>query len=211
MDDVDARRMRIAIAEDALVQIGLGRYVPGHLEYVAFESANVFERAPTAVFGPEILEGSCVACAIGSMFASMVRRDGACRNVNLTQRPSAASGVGVQGGRLIEALRDYFWADQLRLIEDAFECLDPEWDFRSVDLGNRERAKRFAARFSGADPTSHLVAILENIVRNDGAFVPEDVRAGPAAEPPKLDPAVVLRGQEAPPAAPSTAQAQVLR
>jgi hypothetical protein len=89
----------------------------------------------------------CYVCALGAVFAVAVERDAVeCSNV-FSYREGAMRG----------ALAPYFDFGQLRMIEAAFE----EWSYE----------KEFGDQYE--DDAERMIAIMQNIIDNDGTFVPE--------------------------------------
>lgn len=99
----------------------------------------------------------CYVCAIGGLFVSLVAKENACP---IRWGPE----LGRQFGRvptipqfrqdgMRRRLRKYFSREQLGLIEAAFE-----------------RSIRFGYKYD--DPSDRMIAIMRNIIRNQGEFKP---------------------------------------
>lgn len=173
---------RVAIARDAIAQIHEGRYralrgiyfnLPFDPEYRNRELRDVLSVAPT-----------CTVCGLGACFASVIRLDdalvvNAAEQVLYGQVLNYNKGDGAMGDRLKEFFTEY----QLDLIECAFEMDDSNADSLELDhddddgyvegsdQGAADEAIGFGKRH-GNNPDERLIAILENIVANDGTFTP---------------------------------------
>lgn len=106
----------------------------------------------------------CQTCALGSMLISHVRvynklslRDlGFCQSDECSLTRSDCTGV----------LSNYFDADQLTLIEFAFEG----YRVFDINVDGASEAIKFGKKFK--HPKTRLRAIMNNILENDGTFKP---------------------------------------
>jgi len=155
------RKKAVQIAEDVLAQLRARKYVATAGTYVdlndAFiEGKNYWEDVPVVKSLQTFLKKhakkkSCHVCALGACFLANVER----RNkVDLED---------FYGRRDIEVnLAGIFSAEQMDEIETAFEgntSHGGSWD--AVAFGNRYH-----------DDTARLRAIMRNIIKNDGEFIP---------------------------------------
>lgn len=131
---------------------------------------------------------TCTVCAIGSMVVSKCRINGDAEVLYL-------DGVGSNAEcgdstPLYETLEKYFPHLQLSLIETAFETNDMMWDDVQDDFYDNykqkneddadeaenayfelvESAIKFGRKYK--KDSDRLVAIMQNIVKNEGVFVP---------------------------------------
>jgi hypothetical protein len=145
---------RVLIAKDALKWIKAGALIPKSLVYVDAIENTELELRNSKNFGKQLRDmylGKCRVCAKGALFlAKAVRYDNVVITANFDISDLAADHV--EG-----PLNDHFSTEQLRLIEWAFE------GFNCDELGWLRRYEKASER---------LVAILNNIVRNEGSLLP---------------------------------------
>lgn len=145
---------RVAIAKDALAWIDAGALVPKSMTYVYVSdyarSLQLNNRENLGKQLRDVVLGKCQVCAKGALFlAKAVRYD----NVEIT------SGFNINqlaSNHYDGPLTEHFTSDQLVDIEDAFE------NFRNRD------DHPWHVRYP--KPKDRLVAILQNIIRNQGNF-----------------------------------------
>ncbi len=146
----EAAAKRVAIAKDALMQINAGTLSPKQGTYM-FQIDN----------------GRCQVCAVGAMVAVCCP----------STREQSWQGETNVAGRMVECLKDSFPVDQLALIESAFES-DAWMPIRDVacdmaiDVSCQQAAEFFDDDFDLSD-RDRVIAILENIIANNGTFIPE--------------------------------------
>jgi hypothetical protein len=113
-----------------------------------------------------LAEMNCGCCALGAIFVSAVERFNGVR-----------VGVNMDSCRVFgfddikRPLRRFFSAEQMKLIEIAFEVGGGYFlhkKFKPAELGLA--ARNFGFRYD--DPEQRMVAIMRNIIRNDGEFKP---------------------------------------
>lgn len=90
----------------------------------------------------------CEVCAVGSLFISFMEMTGN----HLLRQPR----LEARKTELFASLRNHFSHDQLDLIEEAFMGWDSWEEFKAEHTDDRSR----------------MLLILQNIVDNDGEFVP---------------------------------------
>lgn len=161
-DKASAAQRRVMIAEDALKQLKIGRFVATPGTYVnAYRLAHEAKlddrdnvQLNTLLHNPA-LKSSCNVCARGALFLSAVRFRNDC-TINGSGDTSESSFVKE-------------FADQQGRIEEAFEECDGEdytyengWADRFLHVNERN------------DPDKRLALILKNIIRNKGAFKPTE-------------------------------------
>jgi hypothetical protein len=102
----------------------------------------------------------CQACALGSMF------------VGLTTRIKDLS-VKVDSYRqqVVSPLAEYFSPIQLKVIESAFEGGMHYSDIYNL-YGDNYYDKAINYKYSYTDSEERLIAIMENIIKNNGEFIP---------------------------------------
>jgi|GEM_PF-3299686 len=175
---------RILICYDALLQLRqkkvkaeIGKYVVvrdkgTHKRYDPSISLN---RQRNLQIDSVLDKQQCQACALGTLFISRARifnkikicdipdfQDG---QITYDNRPSSSA--------LNTQLQQYFDQQQLSLIEACFEgapigvagrCLNSDEQVQEI-------SERFITKYKTAE--SRLIAILKNIISNDGLFIPE--------------------------------------
>lgn len=140
---------RVEIAKDALAQIRAGKIRPekgtfGFFPH-SFMEQHGAERIQTAI---DLQDFKCEACALGSLMIGFAYRHNDVR-VRELQKSAQLRHNGPLG--------DFFDYAQLALIEEAFEG----WDRGGLWY------------YKYANDEERLIAILENIVANNGTFVYE--------------------------------------
>lgn len=153
---------RVAVARDALAWLRAGALQAETGNYV-----KPFQELPIYTLDGhkqlrDVVFGETTVCALGALFIAHVVRFDDC-----TVAEYAHSRL--QQRNLIETkMKGTFEPKELELIESAFECGDLtylSWPKKTVDdaiaFGNRYRSAR-----------NRLVAILENIIANEGNFRP---------------------------------------
>ena len=167
---------RVMIAQDVLAQLKAKRYVA---ESGCWVQANYNSTATWAdikytdsvqeLFAEKTIE-SCNVCALGGLFMS-------CTNLNNNTLLEELDDVSEDLGNLIDEeeklsnkLNKIFSTPQLKLIETYFEANGGY--FRDYDEDNRIEA------FYNKHPSDkkRLQLIMENIVENEGTFVPKKLK-----------------------------------
>ena len=167
---------RVMIAQDVLAQLKAKRYVA---ESGCWVQANYNSAVPLAdikykdsvqdLFAEKTIE-SCNVCALGGLFMS-------CTNFNNNTLLEELDDVSEDLGNLIDEeeqlsnkLNKIFSTNQLKLIEMYFEANGGF--FREDDEDNRIGV--FYNKNSS--DKKRLQLIMENIVENNGTFVPEKLK-----------------------------------
>jgi hypothetical protein len=168
-------QQRVVVAKDVLALIQSKKYAPAHKGYLVGKVVDIgvdlaqSQRAGTSeeVRDLYIEAGAprCTGCALGSVLLACVLRTDELTTSDLF------SGGGVNTGNMVEYLEKYFSFKQLALIEKAFEGsgvsgIDDMDEYQSEGL----IAAAFGAQFKS--PTARVIAIMKNIIANDGMFVP---------------------------------------
>jgi len=144
-------RKRVRIARDVLKQLEDGRHRVALGVYMLLD-----EETGSTDLQRELEGTSCTVCALGACFVAAVTRQGG----------SCAFGSTAIGSREIRgALKGFFDADQLDLIEAAFEGGHFVW--MRADTSS---AVNFVSEVR--DPAERLRRIMRNVVDNGGRFVP---------------------------------------
>lgn len=158
------RKMAVAVAKDVLASMSTLSVKRG--AYL-MEKGELIKRPParSARKTAEILKTKCNVCALGACLLSTVSLYGK------IQWSYGFAGVTVGGGdveKWFERLDQVFSREQQRLIESAFELRDVA--IVTDDPTKFEAAVVFGQRYKTAK--GRLRAIMNNIIKNDGLFVP---------------------------------------
>lgn len=118
---------------------------------------------------------SCNVCALGAVFTATVERCDKLKVSDLNFLHDSGSTVHFSSGEMHKYLISYFSREQLVLIEDAFEGA-PVQDDEDGTYGCQTESplRRKAEKFNkGArSDTKRLERIMNNIVKNNGTFIP---------------------------------------
>lgn len=177
--DMTDTEKRIAIAKDVLAQLAIGRLEANH----SYLTSDVVERFIRDAVSPDddlkravVAEKNCQACALGSLFVSAAGLSPKPLTVedNWSKEPEDRWGE-VSPTTMTDYLSDVFTVAQLWLIEDAYETMnmygyEDEGGGEYNDAEAVQAAIHFGKGFE--DDRWRLMAIMENIVKNDGEFRP---------------------------------------
>jgi hypothetical protein len=172
---------RVAVAKDVLKQLANKFYTATTGDYLVFSKVkNSIESLPPkmdALFSDLKTQGaSCKVCGIGSVFASMVTLGDnlTCDEAELPE--VVYNGHSMDDEMMRKAMNKVFPEKQRILIESAFEKSDvgfknegdnwtivevPDYVNTAINFGKKHRSAR-----------SRLTAIMENIIKNKGEFIP---------------------------------------
>ena len=167
---------RVMIAKDVLEQLQAKRIVAKKGTYCTFKLNEVrtIKKSDNKSVRENFHNGaitSCKTCGIGAiMLSTILFKNGI--NVQHNIQFASVWNDSDTDQQATALVLKYFDEQQLRLIEAAFEC----WSVRRFvnDQLLAEQASNFGALFSS--PTKRLKAIMENIIRNKGTFVPGDYK-----------------------------------
>lgn len=169
---------RVLVAEDVLALIEAGVITPRKgawlriSDYVIADNRLFAQTMLMRQLHPDGQE-QCTACAIGALFVSCALFE-ARVSVSALQaetRTGLYTPLGQDHPRFkTVTLGQFFSGHQLRLIEEAFEIGSPGIGSRSPHREMFKRARLFGSQFHA--PKERLVAIMQNIIDNDGEFVP---------------------------------------
>ncbi|HEY6019427.1 MAG TPA: hypothetical protein VIY48_05850 [Candidatus Paceibacterota bacterium] len=151
---------RVIIAKDVIAAIRASWLTPKTGTYLEIEGDP--EAVVDVTKGTDITE--CNACALGSVFVCAARRD---QTIELDGDNDGQSEMRYK-------LAPYFDEDQLSLIETAFESEDyvgePEYRKDLDKEDKHDRATLLGAKYEDAD--RRLIAIMKNVIANNGTFKP---------------------------------------
>jgi len=165
---------RVMIAQDVLAQLKAKRYVAESGCWVqpnihsAWEKKLSHHDSVQELFIEQKIE-SCNVCALGGLFMSCTNFN---NNTLLEDLDFASEELGnlIDEEQLFNKLNKIFSTSQLKLIESYFEANDGY--FRDYDEDDRIEA------FYNKYPSEkkRLQLIMENIVENEGTFVPAKLK-----------------------------------
>lgn len=183
-------QMRVTIAKDVLAQIAARRYRPEAGSWVDDSAlggldtyiSGRFDKAYAAqaqskkpgkddceikVNAKDYLNKvkTCSVCALGAIFMSQVNT---CGDVIFSE--DSASPFDVFEDLYSSPLKKYFSVNQLTLIEGCFEGTSGAHECDLNDGDDRLIAQAYV--FTYENPTKRMTAIMTNIIRNKGNFVP---------------------------------------
>ncbi len=163
---------RVIIAKDALSQIRSGNF-----EAEASIWADVhgdFDLDSTCSAQEQLLKSdvSCNGCALGSILVSAIRLSNQV-SVDEFDELTNQKTLGEQIEKNnVPTINDIFTKSQLILIENAFEGCSGYFRHNNKTLNYSERLSNRIYKFTSKylDMNDRLIAILENIIRNNGTF-----------------------------------------
>lgn len=177
-------RKRVRIAKDVIEQLDAKKLIAKHGTYLQLSSIAAkkkydiryfswpdFEDKKSKIAETQISEvvsaNSCKVCAIGAVFASAVKRANHC---TIGDMNSDADGLN-DDIFMRSYLKSWFSREQLALMEIAFDRTDQsiDGDASGADDDVLDAAYNFASKQTAG---GRLRAIMQNIIDNDGEFVP---------------------------------------
>ena len=159
-------RRRVLIAKDALIRTKLNNLRLNKGSFVGTDNISKESTFADLQFKNFINDNNntCIVCAKGAMFCSIVGRDN-----KLTYRESFQNAWSNDFDNTPhETLLKYFSAEQLDLIEIAFE--GRSYLYAVTDLDLIYRAKKIYETYESHTDT--FIAICNNIIKNKGEFKP---------------------------------------
>ena len=166
---------RVIVAKDVIAQIKKGSIEPMRGNWVRMFLPKMAPESQIC----DIVGGKndvvCSACALGSMMISMVRyRD------NFSVRDYELGNFNydsIHYGRPDKTgITELFTPQQQRMIECAFEAGDGFYNYsrraKCSDTERKEMHKAIDFGYQYTDTKARLIAIMKNIVKNKGEFVP---------------------------------------
>ncbi len=179
---LSAAEKRVAIAQDVLLQVSIDRLVPAfqtYGDYGPYEGKEDISALTKEQLCSVVNKfSSCDACAIGSVFLSALKfandltvgeaypypGEPLTDNVGFFREIGGAPSLSV----LMKYLERFFAAEQLYLMENAFEAYDRT--FSSIPEEVTQAAYRFC--LDCESPNERLDRIMKNIIDNKGEFRP---------------------------------------
>lgn len=170
-DKLSESDQRVAIAKDVIAQVDQKRF---HASQGTYLWVNEDKIEPGVPIADQIAGQACRVCALGALFVSKVE---SVNGVTPQDLASITKIVRYNWAALCQTemakyLSDIFSKKQLQQIECAFEI---DYDgcscgLQDLTLDEKERAASFGDEFP--ESNNRLLAIMKNIVGNDGEFIP---------------------------------------
>jgi hypothetical protein len=170
---IDSKEQRIAVIRDILDRLDTRNISVNHYLDSAekiIDNVSVNDNAQNHI---EKLESVCNVCALGNILLSHIRLYNKVSIIDLGvyESESGISGKKIVANRdqVLKPLLDYFSTVQLHMIEVAFECVKYSWN--EIGYDKADRCIYFGKQYDNAK--DRLKAICNNIIANDGIFIPE--------------------------------------
>lgn len=159
-ESLPLNEQKVLIAKDILEQVKLGTYTARRMVYVQFNEHAVKDKIQVGDDMQSTLNllEDCTVCAYGSLMLSAIRFK---NSVNWDESGLHFGVISRMDFNYTRPLTDLFSESQLKLIENAFEG----WENDEDDFS----PKVFYDKFD--NPTDRMIAIMENLIANDGEFV----------------------------------------
>lgn len=165
---------RILVARDVIAQIKADRLLPMKGRWIDlyrdWSSAAYYDTMDSMQEVVLAKKAKCQVCALGSIMASMVLFKNMVTIGNIDRDFDYYRLRKFKRRKDNVGIRALFSRDQLELIEGAFEMGSGLHGTLKQHVKGWEEAKAFGVKFN--DSTSRLIAIMKNIIKNKGEFVP---------------------------------------
>ncbi len=157
------RQQVVLIAEDVLRQLAVKRLVPEFGTYLSVDRdvEDAIDGGPERDLREILHEEKCHVCGIGSLFVAALDRANGCTADDISSTDNDSF--------MREYLERWFDESQLNMIEVAFEGRIIKSSYDDAD-DDTDRALAFAKKTK--TPMARLKAIMTNVVKNDGRFIP---------------------------------------
>lgn len=150
--EMSVAKKRVAIAKDALKQIKLRNFIVETGTYCDVDIKKDLSGNLKKILQTE----QCTVCAKGALFAADILKRG---NYNFNDNNALPLWFSAKESQTTERLKGIFSTKQLDLMEIAFEGYYED-----------EAAYNFFSKYK--DNEERLIAILENVIKNEGTFKP---------------------------------------
>jgi hypothetical protein len=174
--EANAAGKRVIIAKDVLRQLNLGKIIAKTGTYLKSDTISdiimEIEYYGNSQKGDQqlcdIFSGidSCKACALGSVFVATVK---IADKLKFNEIEFDSWGDTIHSDSMHEYLEDFFSLRQLYMIENAFE----RKDINTIYQVDEALSKACIAFNKGVKSSrERLERIMENVIRNNGTFIP---------------------------------------
>lgn len=172
---------RVAIAKDAIAQLNTEAYVAATGQYVGLDwqqtdeieaaagACKLFTGKDASDFEfNKVLDNvvskqnPCEVCAKGALFLSSIRKFN-----NFTLEEASDGDLDNMASHKVQEI---FGEKNADLIEIFYEKWDADQDMNPLDEETFEKVEKWANKYP--NNTDRLIAILKNIVKNNGEFIP---------------------------------------
>lgn len=167
---------RVLIAQDVIAQIKAKTLIPSSGTWVRLENADFLLDSDSLRAVTLNKDTTCKCCALGGLFLSCTLFNNKVTVGDVTEGDYGYLDDVIRNGeKFSNGLNTIFSENQLKLIENAFEqgggAFDPAYEnFSDKYNALTSEAIRFGKRFSS--DKNRLIAIMNNIIKNNGTFVP---------------------------------------
>lgn len=165
-------QQRVEVAKDVLKQLELKFLKAERQTYFAVSGLKKDIENPSdkldQVFDQVFKSrGKCNVCGIGACFVSMVKLGNSIATKQVGINGYIENGDSIDDDDMRKLLENVFSEDQLSLIECAFER---DLGFGYAPMLDQEAAKSFGEKYK--HDSTRLKAIMKNIIKNKGEFIP---------------------------------------
>ncbi len=169
---------RVMIAKDVLAQIKDKRYSALQNSWVVARYKYGFmpdnESGVQELFAHKKIK-HCKVCALGGLFMSCINLNNSTTHADFSVESENIGKMIWKNEKFSNGLDKFFTKLQLRLIEFYFEC--GEGFFSAPNLCvHYDRAELFYNKYP--NHKNRLKAIMKNIIKNNGTFVPKELNVG---------------------------------
>ncbi len=162
------QQKRIAVAKDALAMVLNGSVRPKRGVWVltSLRKQNKFAGQQLCDVAGQM---KCQVCQLGALFLADVSLRNEYTVPKYVEDEYNQGSLATENN--MERLEQYFSKSQIRLIENAFEEGEGFFSWKH-NVDEDDDAIQFGRKYKSAK--KRMIAILENIIRNEGTFVPTD-------------------------------------
>lgn len=176
------RKKAVALAQDVLKNLHLIKVINKNYCLRKTDPEGIKENDSIRPKIDKLANGCCV-CALGSLFLSYARLYNQVKLSNLRENPKSnwrLKNYFLTGNKdctidldydfLNSKLSNIFTQKQIDLIEQAFEIGEVFSGSGNTHGDQEKTAVEFGKRYK--NPRDRLIAIMKNIIKNDGVFTP---------------------------------------
>lgn len=173
LQDASTQKKRVMIARDVIAAIQTKRVIPKCGVWmtgrVPDDRINVVNKTSSM---QKVLRNipQCSVCALGACFVTAIDRFSGISKAaaGIHEIDKDDDDISLNVNHVENALTDYFYEDQMTLIENAFETKSGGTEYAPGKDGIR--ARNFGRRRE--DVKERMIDIMQNIIDNNGMFIP---------------------------------------
>lgn len=171
-EEMSPKQQRIALAKDVIAQIEAKKLYISQGQYFNIfgeKCEDIDTIKGNAQVNKKLKEGeiACECCAKGALFTVHMLKT---NHFTFDDYKKLEDKIGSDRNRFIcGRLDDIFPQSQMNLMETAFEG---EIIYSGGDIEEDERAMDFREDAGYEDDNEALIAIMENLIKNGGVFIP---------------------------------------